>query len=429
VHFPTNPGSVLLSLAWTHLRLRLRDSGADVPAERAPSTRQALRLRTARTVVTSLISYLPAHAASVAGQYLLMALESGDVTERVRGIGFNAYVESHRDPLSSRTAAFLRRMDELASTSARAELVGFASLMKGTADFHFDRYRDARSNFARALSDLRGCPGVTWEIDAANVYDQLSAAYSGDRADIARSAPTLVDEALRRGRVWAGAMLSGFAGMPAWLGVDGGRGYRRQLAEVARYWTPRSRPHWPDYVLLMGEALVSIYEGQPQQGFALLEGRRAAYERYMLSNEPGRGQVSYDVHQGRCAASALGMLPVASGRSERKSWALQLRRSVVTVEKHGSAKARGLATLFQAALSFDRGPREGAIELLRRALAAFERAEMHMYAAACQRRLGELVGGDEGRALLARGDAFMQGQEVRDVEAETEMYCPGFARR
>src|SRR5205814_184529 len=81
-----------------------------------------------------------------------------------------------------------------------------------------------------ALSALRGCSGVTWEIDASNVYDQLSAIYCGDYADIARSAPTLVDEALRRGRVWKGAMLRGFSGMPAWLTTGDGAQYRRQRA-------------------------------------------------------------------------------------------------------------------------------------------------------------------------------------------------------
>jgi tetratricopeptide (TPR) repeat protein len=433
VHFPTNPGSLLLSLAWTNLRLRLRDRVTALPAARSPSAREVLRLRTARTVVTSLSSYLPTHAASVAGQYLLMALDAGDVTDRVRSIGFNAYTQSQIDPRSPRSALLLERMAALANESGRAELIGFASMMKGTTDFHFDRYQDARRNFERALAHLRGCPGVMWEIDAANIYDQLSAIYCGDYADIARSAPALVDEALRRGRVWTGAMLSGFAGMPAWLGVHGAESYRHQLAEVAKSWTPRSRPHWPDYVLLMGEALLGIFEGRPEDGFALLEARREAYERYMLSRGPGIGPVGYAVHQGRCAASALGAARpgsaarVGAREDQRKAWAAHLRRAIRLVEKYGSPKARGIATLFEAVLSYERGARESGLGLLRQSLAAFERAEMHMYAAACRRRLGELVGGDEGRELVARGEAFMQRQAVRDIEAETEMSCPGFA--
>jgi tetratricopeptide (TPR) repeat protein len=426
VHFPTSSGSLLLSLAWTRLRLRLAD--ADAPTQRDPSPRQALRLRTARTVVTGLSGYLTAHAASVAGQYLLMALDAGDLTERVRGLGFNAYLESHSDPKSPRTLGFLRRMHELASTSGRPELTGFASLMKGTAEFHLDRYRDGRRHFESALADLRACTGVTWEIDAANVYDQLCASYAGDHADIARSVPALVDEALRRGRVWTGAMLSGFAGMPAWLGVDGGRGYRRQLAQVAHLWGPRSRPQWPDYVLLMGEALVSVYEAQPRRGYELLEARRVAYARHMLGRGTATGRVNYEVHLARCAAAALGITAEHTQRAERQGWVQQLRRAIAAVEKHGSTKARGQALAFEAVLAFERGARDEGVELLRGALGAFVRAEMCMYAAACERRLGVLVGGDEGRELRARGEAFMQRQEVKDIEATTELYCPGCVR-
>ena len=273
-----------------------------------------------------------------------------------------------------------------------------------------------------------GQAGVAWEIDVANIYDQLSASYAGDYAEIVRSAPALVDEAWRRGRVWTGALLSGAASMPAWVGIDGGQGYRRQLAEAARYWKPRARPQWPDFLLLMGEALLSIYEGQPQRGFDLLEVRRAAYDRNMLSRGSGKGRISYAIHHARCAAAALGAVPSAR-RSERSRWTVQLRRAAGTIEKRGSPDARGFAELFEAALALDRGPSEAGLARLRGALGAFEQAGMRLYAAACQRRLGQLVGGDEGKVLLERGDEFMLAQGVVNVEAETELHCPGVARR
>jgi eukaryotic-like serine/threonine-protein kinase len=428
IHFPTTPGSAIASLAWTGLRLRARDLGKS----RAPgpsSERAALRLRTAHTLVTGLVGYLPAHVASVAGSYMLSALDSGGVTERVRSIGFAAYVYSHIDPKSPRTSEFLARMDDLAMASGRADLLGFASLMKGTSAYHFDLCHEARRHFKNALSSLRGCSGVTWEVDACSVYDQLSAINCGDYADIARSAPTLVDEALRRGRVWKGAMLSGFSGMPAWLTTGDAAQYRRQLAEVARLWTPRARPHWPDYVLLMGEALVSIYEGQPRLGFELLEQRRSAYGRYMLTRGANKGNVGYATHHGRCAAAALGALPRSASSSQRAPFLTVLRRSIRKLRSNGSPKALGGAALLDAALCFERGGSERSVDLMRQALLWFERAGAHMFEAAVQRRLGQLQGGDEGRQRVALGDAFMLDQGVADLEAETELDCPGLSRR
>jgi tetratricopeptide (TPR) repeat protein len=425
VHFPVSPGSVLLSLAWTALRLHTRDLRGPVAPSRA-SARDALRLRTARTVVTSLSGYLPAHAATVAGQYLIAALDAGDIHDRVRAVGFNAYIQSHIDPASPRTAMFLARMDELANQSGKTELIAFASLMKGTTAVHSDRHREARQHFAHALAHLRGQAGVAWEIDVANIYDQLSASYAGDYAEIARTTPPLVDEALRRGRVWTGALLSGFSGMPAWVGIDGGQGYRRQLAEVSRHWKPRARPQWPDFLLLMGEALLSIYQGQPQRGFDLLEVRRAAYDRNMLDRGSGKGRISYAIHHARCAAAALGAGRRCSAtRGERTRWTVHLSRTIAIIEKRGSPNARAFATLFQAVLALDEGVSEAGVGLLRRAVGAFDQAGMRLYAAACQRRLGQMVAGDEGRVLVERGEEFMRWQGVVDVERETEMHCPG----
>jgi hypothetical protein len=48
-----------------------------------------------------------------------------------------------------------------------------------------------------------------------------------------------------------------------------------------------------------------------------------------------------------------------------------------------------------------------------------------MHAAAARRRLGELIGGDEGQALLAQGDAVMCAQRVGNLDAITEMPCAG----
>jgi hypothetical protein len=85
--------------------------------------------------------------------------------------------------------------------------------------------------------------------------------------------------------------------------------------------------------------------------------------------------------------------------------------------------------MLDAALAVQRGATERGVALLRRALGAFERAETRMFVAAARRRLGEMVGGDEGRQLISRGDEVMSEQGVTDLDAETELNCPGFGRR
>jgi hypothetical protein len=50
---------------------------------------------------------------------------------------------------------------------------------------------------------------------------------------------------------------------------------------------------------------------------------------------------------------------------------------------------------------------------------------MRLYAAAARRRLGELIGGDEGKGLIAAGDAVMRAERIEDLDAVTEMLCAG----
>jgi hypothetical protein len=48
------------------------------------------------------------------------------------------------------------------------------------------------------------------------------------------------------------------------------------------------------------------------------------------------------------------------------------------------------------------------------------------HAAAARRRLGRLVGGDEGATLVGAADAWMHAQDVRRPERMTAVLTPGF---
>jgi hypothetical protein len=49
-----------------------------------------------------------------------------------------------------------------------------------------------------------------------------------------------------------------------------------------------------------------------------------------------------------------------------------------------------------------------------------------LFAAASRRQLGRLLGGDEGRALIDRADAWMSSQSIRRPDRMAACLAPGF---
>ena len=59
------------------------------------------------------------------------------------------------------------------------------------------------------------------------------------------------------------------------------------------------------------------------------------------------------------------------------------------------------------------------------AAAAFDAVNMPLYAASARRRLGEIIGGDDGEALVSDADLLMTSRGVRQPARLTAMYAPG----
>ena len=69
------------------------------------------------------------------------------------------------------------------------------------------------------------------------------------------------------------------------------------------------------------------------------------------------------------------------------------------------------------------------VEAYRAALAIAERHGMGFHRAVIQRRLAEQLGGDEGRALRAASDTWMQAQGVVAPERMAQLLVPRPTRR
>jgi hypothetical protein len=85
-----------------------------------------------------------------------------------------------------------------------------------------------------------------------------------------------------------------------------------------------------------------------------------------------------------------------------------------------------MATLVRAAVANKRGDEASAVNLLEKAVKDFAASHMELYATVARRRLGELIGGDRGRELLAKTDMWMTKQMIKNHAKMTNLLAPGF---
>ena len=219
--------------------------------------------------------------------------------------------------------------------------------------------------------------------------------------------------AFERGRVWTGTALSSYWGMPAWLARDASDEYRRRLQAARRHWAPLARCLSDDatgFGLDRAEIMTSIYEREPLRGLERLERSETA-----SSNIVKHRSVS-TLLQGLCAASAL-----SARRNDQR-----LRTVVEESASHlEGPHMRPFVHICNAALAVDETNLERAAGELRTAADLFDTASMAMHAAATRRRLGQMLGGEGGKAHAAAAEAFMLAQRVLNLESLTEMLCPG----
>jgi hypothetical protein len=89
---------------------------------------------------------------------------------------------------------------------------------------------------------------------------------------------------------------------------------------------------------------------------------------------------------------------------------------------------KALAQLARAGLSAVEGDSRKAGDLLADVVSKFEAIDMHLSANVARHRWGELLGGEEGRAITTDAVAWMTRQGIQNPHRMTALFAPGFVR-
>ncbi|HTM23350.1 MAG TPA: hypothetical protein VL172_22665, partial [Kofleriaceae bacterium] len=119
---------------------------------------------------------------------------------------------------------------------------------------------------------------------------------------------------------------------------------------------------------------------------------------------------------------ALGCAEHATG-AERAALLREARRHAATIDGHRMRAGEAWAAQLRAGVHRLEGDAERAATELRAAVDRLEATHTSLYACAARRRLGELLGGSQGQALIDRADADLRAREVVDPRRFSSMFA------
>jgi hypothetical protein len=262
-------------------------------------------------------------------------------------------------------------------------------------------------------------PGASWEQATMHHFAMMALYYLGELRELCWRQPLYLRDAYERGDVYASvSMRAGFASL-VWLVQGKPEEARRDIAEAMKQWSQKGC-HLEHFYELVGLVNADLYEGRAREALARVETRLPEMRRAHLTRIGTVRIRTIEMH-GRCALAVAARHP-----EERKTLLAAVARDARTIERERAAWAMPLARILRAGSAHLRGDRDQALMLLREAIYGCETADMALHATAARRRLGQLLGGDEGRKLLERTDEWMKSQGVADADAMTAMIAPGY---
>jgi hypothetical protein len=259
-----------------------------------------------------------------------------------------------------------------------------------------------------------------WELGTAYRFGLWPRVFMGQAAAIDRRLPLLRREAYDRDDLYTVTNLTLVTGTFARMAADEPTQARRELDEVMARWS-RSGFHVQHMNRLYDEVQLDLYEGDAAGAWRRLqEGWHFIESSYLLLIE----QVRIFLCDLR-ARTALATAATAADATPYLRWAAKEGRRL---GRQRIPWAIALARLIDAGVARGRGQIAAAGALYAEAARMFRDVDMNGYAAAAQRRRGELLGGEEGTMLVRQADALMAADGVRNVERMTALLAPRGAR-
>lgn len=420
---PATSRDAWLRLFWRRLYLRVRGLRFRARDESQVSPQALLRIDTCWSVAVGLSQIDMLRGAAFQAQNLMLALAAGEPYRVARAVAVEvAYVAMGGSRSRERTEGLLAAAGALAARVDRPHTTALSTLTAGTSAWLDGRWKQSRELCERAELLLRErCSDVMWEILTAQVFQIAALFFLGEVKEMSLRTERLLEDAEEHGNLLRATVLRlGYASHIVWLAADDPGRARKEMETGFLGWR---KGHF-DYLHIWARSAridIDLYSGEPQHSpDAIPESHRVFARTLDRFVQMGHLRGLESRARRRLAGAAAAEEPRA--REEHlRGVSDQARR--ILAEK--TAWAEPIALLLQAGARATRGEGAEAIALLEQAEKAFVSADMALYAAVARRRRGEMLRGDDGRALVATADASMTAQAIRNPERIAAMLAPG----
>ena len=309
---------------------------------------------------------------------------------------------------------------ELARRLDHPHALGLVTFIEGVVAYVEGSWKRGLEFCDRAERIFRDrCVGVAWELDTARSFALWCLNFMGEAAELTRRWHEAVQDARQRGDLYALTNLRTFNMSLVRLAADEPEEARRDVREAIGQWSQEGY-HIQHHNALLARVPIEMYTSHPVAAWEQVSKNWRPFWRSLL------GLVQNLRIQMRQMRAYSGLAVAAVAPAERKALLRVAERDARSLRRERMPWPTAHACYIRAAVAYLRGDAASARKGLAEAASAFESADMRLYAAATRRRLGRLLSGAEGDALIAAADAWMVGQGVRNPARMTAVFAPGF---
>jgi eukaryotic-like serine/threonine-protein kinase len=354
--------------------------------------------------------------ACMQARHLIEALRAGDRFQVARAMSIEAgHLAAAGGRESARERALAETAASLAEKDGSAEAAAFFAGSRGVGLFNRGRWREAGPLLEQSVR--HAAAGIAG-FEMARLFHVYNHQSTGELHEAFRLMNRLCAVAEERGDRYTLVNMRTSTTIAFHLAAGEPERAQHDLADALAQWTQKGFhvQHWQ--ALVYGSD-IELYLGRPER----------AYERFMAGMPALKKSLL--LHAGfirTLTCLVWGRVAIASldgRRDKRRERLAEARRMVRKLDREHDAFAGGFARLIEASVESAEGRRDRAIAALRQAIERLETTGAFYYCPPARFRLGQLLGGDDGRALMKAATDELEGQGVRDPVRWSEALVPG----